>query len=407
MFSRLNRLVRNFFRRSRTINNEPLNKVSLIVIVLIDMFILANVFVGLDDISQWHISPSSEYPCYQTWDTYRKDTKDDRDFEIIRQAADPNALKLGEQYPQAIVDHLGKVNNSCLQYASTQDAIKQPDNAAILQGLADKQAEIESLQAKNNTIRSQYDSTLLEKIADQPREQSINNVEAAQAKQNLDQNNTQINTLKAEISTLKSTLISKPTSVAFLDFLKQDSTFGKIEQGYNQAQFWYPSLQLAFQALFLTPLLFVAFVIHARSQRSRHGLIALMSWHLLVIFSIPLVLKIFEFLQVGILFEFIFDLIQVLFGSLLFLVSYVYILLIPLIGVGLIKLFQYFIFNPEIQATNRVQKSQCIQCAKKLASHDSHCPHCGYGQYQGCSSCHQPTYKYLSYCKECGAVQAK
>ena len=58
MFAKIKRAFRQFFRKSITINNEPLNKVSLIVIILIDIFILINVFTGLDDISLWHITPS-------------------------------------------------------------------------------------------------------------------------------------------------------------------------------------------------------------------------------------------------------------------------------------------------------------------------------------------------------------
>ena len=42
-------------------------------------------------------------------------------------------------------------------------------------------------------------------------------------------------------------------------------------------------------------------------------------------------IKTFEFLQVGVIFEFIFNIIKTFFGGLIFLVSYVYILLIPLI----------------------------------------------------------------------------
>ncbi|MHC5728420.1 MAG: hypothetical protein ACYTXY_30770, partial [Nostoc sp.] len=62
MFARIRRLLSQFFSKSRTINNEPLNKVSLIVIILIDIFILINVFTGLDDISRWYISPTEAYP---------------------------------------------------------------------------------------------------------------------------------------------------------------------------------------------------------------------------------------------------------------------------------------------------------------------------------------------------------
>ena len=140
-------------------------------------------------------------------------------------------------------------------------------------------------------------------------------------------------------------------------------------------------------------------------ERKRYGLISLISWHLLVIFFIPLILKIFEFLQIGPLFELLLDFISFLLGGLLFLISYVYILLIPLVGFAIIKFFQKFVFNAKIQAASRVQKSRCLKCAKKIRLHDSYCPHCGFYQYVECENCHHLTYKNLPYCKECGSSQ--
>ena len=126
---------------------------------------------------------------------------------------------------------------------------------------------------------------------------------------------------------------------------------------------------------------------------------------MLVIFLIPLILKIFQFLQIGIIFQFFFNIISSLFGGLIFLISYAYILLIPLVGFGMIKFFQTVVFNPKVQAVNRIQKSRCIRCAKKIRPQDSHCPHCGYYQYIECHNCHNLTYKELPYCHHCGADQ--
>ncbi|MEM9980082.1 MAG: hypothetical protein AAF808_20855, partial [Cyanobacteria bacterium P01_D01_bin.2] len=254
MFAKLRRFLRFFSRRSQTINNQPLNKASLIVIILIDIVILTNVFIGLNDIAQWHISPASAYPCYAEWDSYRNQTAESKDFDIVRQAADPMGA-WHQRYQQGAVDHLGEVSPLCLQYAETKDAIKQDSSAAILESLDQKQAAIATLENTNRTIRQQYDSTLLEEIAEQPREQSINQTSAAQAKTTLDQNNAQINTLKAEISTLKNQLTSAPESQAFLDLLQQETSFQTVEQGYKRAAFWYPSIQLVFQAIFLIPLI--------------------------------------------------------------------------------------------------------------------------------------------------------
>jgi predicted RNA-binding Zn-ribbon protein involved in translation (DUF1610 family) len=408
MFARIRRLLNQIFRKSRTINNEPLNTVSLIVIILIDIFILINVFTGLDDISRWHLSPYQAYPCYSEWQNYRTKDTQDKDYEIIRLALPyniNNQLSFQQTYQQAETGHLGKVSPTCLQYAGVKDKIKNPPNLQIIKSIDQQQVKISNLEQSNRNIRAQYDSTLLEKIAGQPREQSINQVAAEKAKQNLEQNNRQISNLKTEIYNLKNQLISKPESVSYLAFLKDENKFSDVETGYKKSSFWYPSIQLGFQSLFLMPLILIAFSVHNFAQRRRYGLISLISWHLLIIFFIPLILKIFEFLQVGVIFKFLVDIISAIFGGLLFLISYIYILLIPLVGFGMIKFFQQFVFNAKLQAANRVQNSRCINCAKKIRHQDHHCPHCGYYQYVECQNCHELTYKHLPHCKHCGHLQ--
>ncbi|MFW9261119.1 hypothetical protein [Nostoc sp. CALU 546] len=408
MFARIRRLLSQFFSKSRKINNEPLNKVSLIVVIIIDIFILINVFTGLDDISRWYISPTEAYPCYSEWQNYRVKTTQDKDYEIVKLSLPYNTrnqLSFQQNYQQAEVGHLGKVSITCLQYADYKDKINNPEKQQIIRTIDQRQAKINTLEQANSTIKSQYDSTLLEKIAGQGREQSINQVSAEKAKQTLEQNNRQISTLKQEISTLKNELLAKPESISFIAFLKNDNQFREVDKGYQQASFWYPSIQLAFQSLFLLPLIIIALSVHKFAQRRGYGLISLISWHLLVIFFIPLIVKIFEFLQIGVIFKFLFEIISALFGGLLFLINYVYILLIPIIGFGIIQFFQKVVFNTKVQAANRVQKSRCVNCAKKIQHLDTYCPHCGYYQYIECQNCHNLTYKHLSYCKHCGTSQ--
>lgn len=408
MLAQIRRLLNQFFRRTRTINNEPLNKVSLIVIILIDIFILFNVFAGLNHISIWHMSPSQAYPCYSEWDSYRKQPVKDKDFDIIKRSLPSNTnnqSNLQRFYQQTEEGHLGKVSQTCLKYAGFKDKINNPTNQQTIKTIDQQQTKISKLEQANRTIRSQYDSTLLEKIAGQDRGKSINVVAAEKAKQELEQNNNNIAQSKKEIANLKTALLAKPESVSFLAFLKNGENFGDVKTGYDKASFWYPSIQLVFQAIFLLPLIILAWLVHNFALRKGYGLLAVMSWHLLVIFFIPLVLKVFEFLQVGVIFQFLFDIISTLFKGLIFLINYLYILLIPLIGFGIIKFVQKIVLNPKVQTATRVQRSECLKCAKKIRQQDSFCPHCGYYQYVECQNCHNLTYKNLSYCKHCGTSQ--
>ncbi len=405
MITHLRQFWHQFSHRARTLNNQPLNKVSLIVIILIDIFILVNVFTGLNDISSWHLSPSQAYPCYSEWQGYRKLAKD-KDYNIVRAALPkPNQPSVQQTYQQSTIGHLGKLSDTCSEFGSNKDQLNNPDNQRIVKAIEQRQSGISSIERSNRGIRAQYDSTLLERIAGQSRDRSINSVSAEKAKQQLEDNDRKISTLKSEISALKREVLIKTESTNFLSFVTDSQQFKQVEAGYRSASFWYPSLQLIFQALFLLPLILVALFVHQFAHKKGYGLIALISWHLLAIFFIPLVFKVFEFLQVGALFRFFADLIRTLFGGLMFLVSYLYILLIPLVGFGIIKFTQRFIFNSKVQAANRVQSLCCVKCGKKLRSQDSHCPYCGYDQYGECSNCHELTYQHLPYCNHCGQAQ--
>jgi hypothetical protein len=151
----------------------------------------------------------------------------------------------------------------------------------------------------------------------------------------------------------------------------------------------------------------IALGIHNLALAKGYGLVALMAWHLLCIFFIPLIFKIFEFLQFGFLFQSIFDFVISIVGNLVFLLNYISILSIPVIGFSIIKLVQSVILNPKSQATRRVQKNQCLNCAKTLQPGDTHCPHCGYHQQVECPSCHGMTYKHMPHCRHCGAGQGQ
>jgi hypothetical protein len=416
MFNKLRRLIQRFFRKSSTLNRQSLNVPSLIVLVLVDIFILANVFFGLNDISNWPLSPNQTYPCYTEWQNYRDSKDAGKDYEMLRRSIVPEyqgrladgRFGFRESYQDLAIGHLGQVSPQCLEYADAQAALRRlPESRTTINTIDAKLVKISKLEDSNRNVRAQYDSTLLEKVAGQPRSQSINNLSAEQAKQKSDTNNAEISQLKQEITALKQTLFDQPTAKALLSQLQNQAAFDPIEKGYRHAAFWYPSIQLGFQALFLLPLIAIAYAIHRFALRKNYGLVALISWHLLIIATIPALFKVFEFLQVGVLFQWIATTIGRILGGLLFLVSYIQIALIPLVGFGLIKLIQRLSKssgNAPTQAANRIAQSRCLRCARKVRDGDAHCAHCGYQQYADCPSCHAMTHRQMPHCTHCGVV---
>ncbi len=416
MLRSLNQFFNQAFRKTRTINNEPLNRVSLIVILLVDLFIIGNVFAGLDAIGNWHLSPDEVTPCRSELMVYRNSKGPDRDYSaVISAAARDNILSGPEiesgkpsefnRYKSSEVDRLGKVTPICFEVATLQDGLYTPAMKTLRSQIQGQESKIEKLKNENQQIRSQYDSTLLERIAGQDPANSINNVKAEQAKAKLTANDKQIAELNGKLKASRLELVGRPESQAYLKKLQSEDAFKQVDQVYQKAGFWFPTIRLGLQALFLLPLMAIAFGIHKFAVRGGHGLVALMSWHLLCIFFIPLVFKVFEFLQFGVIAKTIFDLVIKLVGNLAFLLNYIQILLVPFFGFAIVKLVQKVILNPQAQATRRVQKNQCLRCAKTLQPGDTHCPHCGYHQQVECPSCHGMTYKHLPHCRHCGAGQ--
>ncbi len=426
MLSYLRRVARRFFRRAHTLNQAPLNRVSLGVLLVIDGVILFNVFMGLQDISRWPLSPPEAYPCYGPWQTYQQDIGPNREMTFLEasynqwppvpvplteEGTDQNGIpprpeiSTGDRYRQVEAGRLGQVSPLCLTYGEYEQAFWQGEGYDLLAQRAQKLAERHDLELANQRIRAEYDSTLLESIAGQAPDASITTTPAAEARATLDRNGAAIARLDQDIATLESQILATPEGEALFNYLNDDGAFTTLQRSQQKAQFWHATQQVFLQGLFLLPLLVVTGAVHRHSESRGYDLLALLSWHLLVIFSIPLLIKVLELLQVGVILNAMVAIAANLFGGLLFMVSYLYILIVPILGFGIIKVCQGLVFNPKVQAANRVQKSRCIRCARKIQSDDSYCPHCGYHQHQECSHCHQPTYVHLPYCRHCGQPQ--
>ena len=128
MFVKAKRFIGKFFKKSRSINNKPLNPVSLIVIIIVDLFILFNVFTGLDNISKWHISPSEAYPCISEWRNYRDPKQvSDKDYNLIASALNSESRQTNIERANLNndKDRLGNVSPICLNYAELQDKVNQ------------------------------------------------------------------------------------------------------------------------------------------------------------------------------------------------------------------------------------------------------------------------------------------
>lgn len=404
MFSFVKKLFRQLIRRSTYIQHESINKASIIILVLVDIFVLFNVFSGLENIAQWSLSPQEEFPCFSSYERYQNYT--DKGNFNFNAATIESLIDIDNKsfFPltEKELNRLGKVSNLCNNVSHLSKKINTTENIKIKASINQNKIKISNLIQETETLRRQYDSTLLEKIAGQSSQKSINQASADQIKPKIDANNAKIAVQKKLILEKQTKLVQQPSSQEYLKRLNDASDYKEIQKSYRSAQFWYPNKQLLLQTAFLLPLIALAYFINDYATKKNKGVIALISWHLLVIFFIPLLIKFFEFVQFGNLLGVVIEGLTTLLGGLLFITSYLLILIIPLAGFGLIKVLQKFVFNQKIQARNRIQNVRCINCNFKLVTGDEFCPSCGFNQFVDCSHCHQKTYKFTSFCKHCG-----
>jgi hypothetical protein len=404
MFSFIKRLFRQLIRRSTYVNHESINRTSIVILILIDIFVLFNVFNGLDNVEQWLMPPQEAVPCFMAQDSYQTSNQKgtfDFDAKTIEAIIDTNKLSsplLETSNPK----RLGKVSSLCDSEIRLAKEINTVSNANLKISLNKGRTAISSLNQEIETLRRQYDSTLLEKIARQAPQNSINQSPADRVKIKIDDLTSKISIQKQLIVETQKKLIQQPSSKSYLKLLNDASKYKEVKNAYSSAQFWYPNKQLLLQTLFLLPLIALAYFINTWATKKTKAVLALVSWHLLLIFCIPLLVKFFEFIQFGNLLGIVIEQATMLLGGLRFIANYLLILIIPLAGLGLIKFLQRFVFNPKVQARNRIQNVRCISCNFKLGRGDDFCPSCGFNQFVDCPNCSQKTYKFTRFCKHCG-----
>jgi hypothetical protein len=405
MVSVIKNLFRQLIRKSTYIRHEPVNKVSIIILIVIDIFVLFNVFSGLSSIAQWPLSPQEKFPCFTAYENYQTSKrKGTFEFNAATIEGVVNVYNLSpNSIPNQATSRLGTASALCQDTTRLAKEINADQSIVSLKRSLDKDRDaIALLNQDIQTLQRQYDSTLLEKIAGQVPQKSINKVPAEEIKASIDANKLKISDRKKQILEKQTKLIRQPIPKAYLEQLNNISKYKNLKSAYQSAQFWYPNQQLGLQVLFLLPLIILAYLLHRSATRNNKDLLALLTWHLLLIFCLPLLIKLFEFLQFGNLVGVVIEGLTTLLGGLLFIASYALILVIPLVGFGLIKFLQRFVFNPRVQARNRIQKVHCINCNFKLVAGDEFCPSCGFNQFVSCSSCDRKTYKFTNFCKHCG-----
>jgi hypothetical protein len=383
------------------LDDQPLGKAALLIIIFLDIFIIVSIFDGLGAHTRQLSSP----------ETYIPNTC--REIVVNRQWNPTNRIDNLSQIsisfstsPYRDEEKRKDRHPVCVPYVDLVDQIKN-DKAltSIFEDRNKSEREAKELQRTIDNLKGAYDTSLLETIA--KHQESQTKIDAT--RKDFQEKTSALNVLKARIASLERTINDDTKVNQFWE--KLEGLKGQDRQtlitDLRTLTYWFPVKKLGMQLIFLLPLFVVFYVWNNTSIRKNRGLQSLVSTHLLGIAFIPILCKIVETVYDIIpkkLLKKLIDLLESV--KLVAIWHYLVIALAVATALLLIYIFQKKLFSREKLIERRISKGECQQCGKHLPAGSKACPFCGYVQYKPCSKCNNEMHVHGKFCRECGQQAA-
>jgi RNA polymerase subunit RPABC4/transcription elongation factor Spt4 len=384
-----------------SLDNQPLSKAALIIILFLDIFILASIFNGLEEHTRQLRSPDDyiPYSCREIVisRTWNPTNRIDNLSNIV--------LSHGSGY-YPIEEKKTERHPICMPYLDLLDQIKNDKELAnTFEDRGKFISETKELERVINNLKGAYDTSLLEAMAKQKEGRA--NVD--KIRKDVRTKTGTLNTLKGQIEALELKINGNEKVKLFWQKLQslRESDREKLREDLRRMNFWQEVKKLGMQMIFLLPLFAVFYFWNNASIKKNHSIQILVSSHLLVVSFIPILFRIIDTVYDIIpkkLLKKLMDLLVSL--KLIAIWHYLVIALAVAAALFLIYIFQKKLFSREKLIERRISRGQCQQCGKKLPNGSQACPFCGFVQFKACGNCGKPTHVHGKYCRECGKAQA-
>ena len=396
--------IKDSISRVRTnltsLDDQPLSKAALVIILFLDLFILTWIFNGLHEHTRQLSAPDDYIPAAC------RDIVINRDWNPSSRIDNLSSIILAYRNSYYLPEEKKRDRHPvCSPFLDLFDQIKNDTElAAIFEDRSKFDRESRDLQRTIGNLKGAYDTSLLETIARQKEGQA--NVD--QIKRDIQGKTDALNTVRGQVNALELKINGHEKVKLLWSRLEglQPSDRDKLRADLRTMYFWHSLKKLGMQMLFLLPLFAVFYAWNNASIRKGRGIQVLVSAHLLVVSFIPIFFKIIETVYDIIPKKLLKRLIELL--ESLRLVAIWYYLVIALAvaaAMFIIYIFQKKIFSRERLMERRIAKGQCQQCGKHLPAGSAACPFCGFAQFKACGSCGRPTLVFGRYCRECGTAQ--
>ncbi|MDD5070638.1 MAG: hypothetical protein PHV17_07900 [Candidatus Omnitrophica bacterium] len=382
-------------------DQEPLNKLALTVIVLLDIFVLSVVFGGLATHTSQLTSPDEYFPysCKRVFvnSQWSEANKIDQLQQFILYDYNNYSYQHQKVFDES---KISKMHPVCKKFYQSAEKIyknkKLQELFVVRQELLKKKTQWTK---EFNADKNVYDSSLLEKIAGESRG-DLTNVSSA-----MKNRSQEIVDISLELAGIDKKIKTDPLVIKLLAIVNiGDSKFREsLIKDINRYDRIYLFRELVWQLLFLLPLFLVFYFWHTKSIKKNNTVGTLISSHLIVIAAIPILIEIIRVVLDLIPYHFFKELFKLLeLFHIMALWHYIVIFLSIGVAISFVYLIQKKLFNKKRLYQKRLMKGDCFSCGKMLPKNGNICPFCGANQFKKCSQCNGDTFVAGEYCVHCG-----
>ncbi len=354
--------IRN--RLTRINNTEPLSILSIVVIFLLDIFVLVNLFIGLNNHTNQLVQPH-EYIPYIC-----RDIIINEDWIKEKKVSSISSVVLRSDRSDYYKEEGNKERHQICRIIIEQFEVLKKDRDLIL------------LCRKRDKLTKRYNSY------DHYQKQINSKANIIlRERDNVDRDINQLESIKK-----------------FWEIIDKQSLLSEqLKDDLKRINFLYPIKKLLFELLFLLPILLIVIFWHNFSLKRDKRLQTFISSHLIVVTVIPLFIEIcqavFDVIPKNIIKRFIYLLESL---NLIAIWHYVLIVVAVLISLFFIYIIQKKVFTKGRMLRRRLLNKQCIGCGKRIEYDVNFCPFCGEETKIVCKHCKKETLKGFDYCIKCG-----
>lgn len=387
----------NWIQKSKSVKkelfsfkDEPLTKLSIFLLIILDIFILSNVIIGIGN--ETNKAPKAHiyysYECIQHFKQVKTSYK---------------KFNSSNYYI-----NIHKKSDLCIELKSKINVFSKTD---IFKNNLKQIRSLEKKLRKNNDrleeIRAKYNTRLFEQIAKMTNNKALNEAKLEYDTLNIDNKN-----LQKELGS-----IAKVTTLKGFDEYKNyvESNKELFKTQKENYIFWQPFKEYGYMLLFIFPLLVFFGFFYSRSKKKQlkgekyNPIVKIITTHISFILILPIIWYSLTLIYHVIPKTLLKNLIEFLVSiGLVSLLNYFSIVLIILFFGGLIyyiqkrtaRLKQERIIKKDYKKL--ISFSRCFECEYTIDYDKKHCPFCGTHLHEPCSECNEETIFHESYCKSCG-----